>query len=179
MAPHIVRGGAKVLAILVSGSWIGLFEQLLVGDRRLLHELDDERPASPLVAIERRFIGLFGRDQMQRVGELHRVVDATVETEAADWIVDVRGIAREKHAALAERRRDALVHFVQISVDEVVRLRGRHDSLQSCVRGFVTERLLVGFVATTGDDDDGANGSRRFSSAPNRHPSGLVARDLV
>src|SRR5262249_43491597 len=72
-----------------------------------------------------------------------------VETEAADGIVDVRRVAREKHAAFAERRRDALVHLVQIAVNEVIRLRGRLDSLQSGVRGFVTERLLVGFLRTS------------------------------
>ena len=59
-------------------------------------------------------------DAAEQAGQLDRVVDAEVEAEPAERIVDVGGVAGEEHAALAEARRDALVDVVEIAVDDVV-----------------------------------------------------------
>src|SRR5258707_1042316 len=60
---------------------------------------------------------------MQRVGELDRVVDAAVQAQAPDRIVDVGRVAREEHSALAEGFRHALVHAIDVPVrDELHRM---------------------------------------------------------
>src|SRR5258705_1793438 len=53
---------------------------------------------------------------MQRVGELDRVVDAAVQAQPPDRIVDVRRVARKEHSALAEGLRHALVHAIDVPV---------------------------------------------------------------
>ena len=52
-------------------------------------------------------------------------MDAGVEPQAADRIVDVRRVPAEEYATAAKLLRDALVHVVQVEV-QIVALRLRH-----------------------------------------------------
>src|SRR6185295_9913088 len=79
-----------------------LLEPLLVGHRLLLHVFDVERPSPALVGVEVAFAG-------KQVGEIPGFVDAAVQPQAADRVVDVRRVAAEKDPALAELLRDALM----------------------------------------------------------------------
>ena len=54
------------------------------------------------------------------VGQIDRVLDAAVQSHAADRIVDVGGVAGEQHAALAEGCGDTLMRHVEIAVDDLV-----------------------------------------------------------
>src|SRR5882762_11755302 len=66
---------AQLVEIVLTYFRIPLLEPLLVRDGLLLHELDVDRPAAALVAIEQFLARLADGDPMQRVGELDRVVD--------------------------------------------------------------------------------------------------------
>ena len=67
---------------------------------------------------------------MQR-GKFHRVVDAEVEAEPAERVVDVCGVAGEEHAAVPEACRHALVHAVEIAVHDIVTAGLGEEGLQS------------------------------------------------
>ena len=64
--------------------------------------------------------------------QLDRVVDAEVQTQPAERVVDVCGIAGKEHAALAEAGRHALVYVVEVAVDNIVR---RCSSAESAAVG--------------------------------------------
>src|SRR5665213_162603 len=55
------------------------------------------------------------------VAEIDGIVDAAVEAEAAERIVQMGGVAGEQHAAEMERAGDALVHAIGTFVADVVR----------------------------------------------------------
>jgi hypothetical protein len=53
-------------------------------------------------------------------------VDARVEAEAADWVIQMRRVARKQHAAVTEIFGDALVHAIDALVADIVRLSFGH-----------------------------------------------------
>src|SRR5215475_903245 len=77
-------------------------------------------------------------------------MDAEIEAEPAKRIVHVGAIAGQEHAAPAERRGDALMHVVEIAVDDWVRAALGKESLQSALYRPLVEGLLVGFFDTRG-----------------------------
>ncbi len=107
--------------------------QRLVRDGVLLHELHAHLP--PLAVVEReQFAGIAtGMDADQLVRKVPRIVDPAIHAHAAERVVDVRGIAREQHAAAVVGARDALVHAVERAV---------HELVGAVVRGHVMQALL-------------------------------------
>src|SRR4029450_11439338 len=106
------------------------FQPFLVGDRLLLHVFDIERPTEAIVLVEDMCRRLAAQHAPQQRGQLHGVVNAEVEAEPAERIVHMGAIAREKDAALAERRRNALVHVVEVAMDDGVAAELREKFLQ-------------------------------------------------
>src|SRR5262249_47596143 len=92
-------------------------------------------------------------------------MNAEIEPEPAERIVHVGAIAGQEHAAPAEPRGDALMHIVEIAVDDRVRAALGKESLQSALYRTLVERLLVGFFDTRGKQH-----------APK--PAAVVAADL-
>src|SRR5207247_1295873 len=116
-------------------------------------EAVDEIRHYPLVTKRQaRGFRLRDRDAAECFGELHRVVDAAVQAEAPDRIVDVRGVASEEHPALAERLRHALVHPVDVPVrDQLHRVVLAELSQPPAHRAF-GERFVVRLVLPRGKD---------------------------
>lgn len=77
----------------------------------------------------------------RRPAQLHRVVNAEVETKPAERIVDVRDIAGEEHAALAKRSRHPLIHIIEVAVHDFVAARLGNELLQAALDRFVGEQL--------------------------------------
>src|SRR5205807_10320926 len=94
---------------------MGLVQWLLVGHGLLLQVLDIERPAALLVGGENR-IWSAAQHPVEQAGQVPGFVDAAVEPEPADRVVDVRGIAAEKYPPLAELFCDTLMHVIEIQV---------------------------------------------------------------
>ena len=65
-----------------------------------------------LVAVEKRRVRASMQDGGELPGQVHRVADAGVHALSADRTVDVRGVAEQERAALAEMIGDAMVHAV-------------------------------------------------------------------
>ena len=93
-----------------------------------------------VVFVENAVGRLAADDAAEQAAQLDRIVDAEVQAQPAERIVDVRGVAGEEHAALAEARRDALMHVVEIAVDDVVGAVLGQESLQarSVASGFIS-----------------------------------------
>src|SRR5262245_28545864 len=102
---------------------VSLLHDALVADRDALHLLDADRATLADVAVKQRGIGLAPPHTDKLLAEIDGVVDARVEAEPAERVVEVRGIAREQHAAVAEILGDALMHPVSTLVADVVTLR--------------------------------------------------------
>ena len=62
-----------------------------------------EGDALGLVGVEQRGVGASVQHRGELPGEVHGVADAGVHPLAADGAVDVRGVAEQEGAALAER----------------------------------------------------------------------------
>src|SRR5665647_355030 len=77
---------------------VALFHGLLVADRHRLYLLDGGRAALARIEIEQG-LGLAMPMAAELVAEIDGVVDAAVEPEAAKRIVEMPGVAGEKHAA--------------------------------------------------------------------------------
>ena len=56
----------------------------------------------------------------QLFGKVQPVMDAAVHAHPAQRVIDVGGVAGERHAAFGEGRRDPLVHAVQVPVQQVI-----------------------------------------------------------
>jgi hypothetical protein len=77
-------------------------------------------------------------------------VDAAVQAEAAERIVEVRGIARQHHAAMAPFARHALVDAVDALVaDFIVRLF-RQETLHARLHRARREQVVVGQARVAG-----------------------------
>src|SRR2546422_3180913 len=82
-------------------------------------------------------------------------MNARVEAEPADRIVDVCCVACEKDAPNPKLRCNTLMNLIKIAVNDVIGLRKRKCALQPRMHGVVIQRFLVRFI-----------GSRRKHSAP-------------
>src|SRR5258708_7308683 len=125
---------------------VALLEPFLVRDGLLLHEPDVDRPAATLVTVEQSLARFPPCDPVQRFGELDRVVDAAVQAEAPDRIVDVRRVAREEHPALAEGFRHALVHAIDVPVRDQVHGMIFMELPQPSAHRGLRKRLLIRLV---------------------------------
>jgi hypothetical protein len=109
-----------------------------------------------IVAIEdvgRRFAA---EDAPKQSGQLDGVVDAEVEAKAAERVVDVGGVAGQKHATLAEARGHPLVHAVEVAVDDGVATVLGKELLQAAFGRFDIEQ--VGSCSSSRVDDKPATG---------------------
>ena len=71
---------------------IAFADDLLVAVGLLLHRLDRDGAALPVVAVEQAVVGA-GPDLLELVRQVERVLDAAIHAHAAKRIVDVGGIA--------------------------------------------------------------------------------------
>jgi hypothetical protein len=62
-------------------------------------------------------------------GQFDAVVDSEIQPDPAQRIVDVDGVASEERAALAERGRDALMHVIEIAMNNRIGTGLREKSL--------------------------------------------------
>jgi hypothetical protein len=83
----------------------------------LLDEFDRNRAPLQIVEIEKALWRRIQKNADQLVRQVHRVLDAPVQTHAADRIVDMRRIAGEQHAAVAEAFGDALMRHIKEGCD--------------------------------------------------------------
>ena len=120
---------------------LALLEPLLVGDRLLLHILDIQGSSDGFVVVQ---VGVFAaQNAVQERAQVPRLVDAGIEAEAADRVVDVRRISAKEHPALAKIPCHALVDRIEVEV-EVIALLLRHvDAREACAHRGIRQRLLV------------------------------------
>jgi len=71
-------------------------------------------------------------------------MQSAVETESAEWIVHMRGVADEDEPALAEIRGDTLMHAVNAGVLDVVRCRARQEMLQGTLGESMAQHHFIG-----------------------------------
>ena len=74
-------------------------------------------------------------DRGQPVGQVVRVVDAEVEPHAAQRIVDMAGVAGEQHATATVGGGNALMHRVEIGVQNAGSRGLRHEARQAPMSG--------------------------------------------
>ncbi len=98
----IGRGSAQRCVAFSSCCRVLFLQPLLIGDGLLLHILYVERAPEPVIEIENIWRGLLTNDPAKQTGQLHRVVDAKIQAQAAERIVDVGCITREENAVFAE-----------------------------------------------------------------------------
>src|SRR5579863_4630762 len=101
MRNRIGRDRRELLEISRARRGVFFFYALLVGDGLLLDEFNVQRPAMLIVEIKRAGRRLAADDAAQEAAQLDRVMNAEIKSKPAERIVDVRGIAGEKHTALA------------------------------------------------------------------------------
>src|SRR3954452_16867762 len=130
-----------------------LLEPLLVGDGLLLDIFDIQRPAKPVVEIKNIRRHLAADDTAKQRGQLDAVMDSEIQAEPAERVVDVSGIAGEEGAALAERRGDALMHVVDIAMDDGIRAGLRKEPLQPRLHGRLVEGFVLAFHQPGGEHD--------------------------
>src|SRR5262245_62942436 len=82
----------------------------------------------------------------QTRGQIDRVVDAAVHAHAAEWIVDMRGVAGEERASTLERLRHTLMHLVKRDVGNLVIRNAGHHRGHKRLRKVGAYRELVAFV---------------------------------
>ena len=73
-------------------------------------------------------------------------MDATVEAEAAERIVEMCGIAGKQRTAVDEGLRDALMHAIDALVADLVRLVARHQQLHGALDIRRVEQFGIGFL---------------------------------
>src|SRR3984893_5713071 len=93
-------------------SWIGLLQRALVADRHFLHLFDRYGTALARIDVEHVVRCFAAPHPAELFAKIDRVMNAAVETKAAERIVEVRGVATEQHVADPERVGDALVHAI-------------------------------------------------------------------
>src|SRR5262249_50201060 len=91
----------------------GAFQVLLVLDRLFLDIFLGDEAALLLEGVELAVALRALPHRGEALGQVDGIMDAAVHSHAAERIVDVRGIADEKRAALAKARGDALMHAIE------------------------------------------------------------------
>ena len=81
------------------------------------------------------------------------VVDTAVHAHATKRIVDVGRVAHEERAALLERFRNPLVHFVERDVGDLVSGDAWHHCGHQRLSEFGVQRLFVAFMRRHGKHD--------------------------
>ena len=89
MGYGIGRGRAQEGVVLGAPRGILLLQPLLVGDRLLLDIFHVQGPTNPVVKIENVGRCLFADDTSEQGRQFHPVMDAEIEAEPAERIVDV------------------------------------------------------------------------------------------
>jgi hypothetical protein len=80
------------------------------------------------------------------VAQVQRVVDASIHSHAAERIVDVRRVSRQKHAPDAVVRRHALVNPIERAVHCFISFVPRKYPAQPLLRRLFGKNLLVALV---------------------------------
>src|SRR5262245_2149073 len=95
-----------------------LLDIALVLDSLALQVFLRNGAALAVVLIEHIFIRGALNDRSELVGQIERVVEAEIHAHAAERIVDVGGVAGKEKPAVPIARSDALVHAIDIAVDD-------------------------------------------------------------
>src|SRR5437867_2383453 len=146
MPRRIFGPGTQFIQVRAADLRIALLEPFFVGDGCFLDKFDVRGTPASFIAVQKRFVGVAGDDVMQRIRKLHRIVNAAVQSQAADGIIDMGGITREKCAAYAKLRSDTLMCLIQVAMNEIVRFHFWKSALDPAVNGSVAKRMLVGFI---------------------------------
>ena len=146
MPRRIFGSGAQFLQVCAADLRIAFLEPFFVGDRCLLNKFDIGRAAPPFIPVQERFVGAASDDLMQDVRNLHRIVNAAVQSQPANGIVDVRRVTREKYPSLTKLRSNPLMCLIQVAMDETIRSGFWKCALNAAVNGFIAQRMLVGFI---------------------------------
>src|SRR5262249_54864961 len=85
--------------------------------------------------------------------ELDAIVYPAVQPQAADRVIDMCRVAGEQDTALAESRCHALVHLIEIAVDNRIWRRRGKEALQPRLHARVAQRSLVGLFRPGGKHD--------------------------
>ena len=126
-------------------SGIAFFHGLLVADRHGLHLLDGGGAALPRIKVEQSF-RLAMPMTAELVAKIDGIMDAAVEAEAAERIVQMGGVAGEQHAAGTESGCHALMHPVSALVANLIGAGLRHESLQRRLDAFRRQQRFFAFV---------------------------------
>src|SRR5262245_8488855 len=103
------------------------FEIFLVLNRLPLHMFLGDKPTLQIEAVE---LGLGLRaapDSDQAIGQVYRIVDATIHTHATERIVDMGGITDQEGAAAAECLGDALMNTIKRRVSDLIAIDPWHE----------------------------------------------------
>src|SRR5262245_32358462 len=95
-------------------------EPPLVSNSLLLNVFDIDRATALLVTVECRCRSCVPYDRREQTSELDCIMEPTVETQAAKWIVDVSSVAGEEGAAFAEAGGNPLVNPIEIAMHDPV-----------------------------------------------------------
>ena len=90
MPGGLVRNGSQFIEARLARFGIALFEAFFVQDRLLLHELNVERASSSRVAIEQIVAGLLRNYLVQGIDQFHGIMNAAIQSQTTDGIIDVR-----------------------------------------------------------------------------------------
>src|SRR5206468_6946316 len=132
---------------------IALFETPFVCDGCLLDKFDVRDSTPPFVTVQERFVRVAGNELTERIGKLHRIVNAAVQSQTADGVVDMCSITREKYPSGAKLRSNPLMGLVEIAMDEIIGSCFWKSALKPVVNGFIAQRMLVGFIDLSGKAD--------------------------
>ena len=115
---RVSRDLAQQVEIRLARAFILFFQPLFVGDALFLHIFDVNWPPALIVTAQRLCGLLVTQYPDEAACQIDRIMDAAIEAEAAERIVDVSGVSDEEGTSLLKRRRDPLMHTVEITVDD-------------------------------------------------------------
>ena len=111
----VYRNRAHLVETIASPRWILFLQDALVLDCHRLEKFIGDKAPLPVIQVEQT-IRLTGEYTRNLPGQADRIVNAEIHAHAAEWIVDVRGVAGQQDAIAAVSRRDPLMYGVQIGV---------------------------------------------------------------
>src|SRR5262245_5541787 len=145
--PYRILGPClQFIQVCAAHFWIVFFEPPFVCYGRFLNKLDIHRPAPPFIPVEQRLVGQAVDDLAERVGQLHRIVNAAIETQASDRTVHMRSVACQKYSSHPEFCGNALMCLIEVAMNEIVRCRFWKCALKTAVNDFIAERVVVSFI---------------------------------
>ena len=79
----------------------------------------------------------------QLVRKIYGVLNSAVQSHAADWIVDMRGIPGKENPAFTKRRGDTLMRHVEVAMNDLVWTRVGKETLQPVLNPRVAHQRCI------------------------------------